>query len=164
MVEYIARDPRTGRPIHTAAPQRKVKGPKVPEGPFMAIPQGQIIILASGEIDLTTVRWRGKEHRMYRCDGIQALVRLHGREAWEGHSTLIEALMDDDIEVRCAGLLALPHMAEQRSDELFDHLSVLLDDDSSAVRKAAGRCLALTAPVFPSATESTLANELRHHL
>ncbi|MGY8670781.1 MAG: hypothetical protein ACKVJ7_07005, partial [Candidatus Poseidoniales archaeon] len=144
--------------------QRKVKGPKVPEGPFMAINQGQIISLASGEIDLTTVRWRGKEHRMYRCDGIQALVRLHGREAWEGHSTLIEALMDDDIEVRCAGLLALPHMAEQRSDELFDHLSVLLDDDSSIVRKAAGRCLALTAPVFPSATESILANELRHHL
>jgi hypothetical protein len=164
MAEYIARDPRTGRPIHTAAPKRKVKGQKVPEGPFFAIPAEQIIPLACGKIDTITVRWRGKEHLMYRCDGIQALVRLHGRDAWEGHSTLIDALMDEDIDVRCAGLLALPHMAEHRSDELFDHLSVLLDDDSSAVRKAAGRCLALTAPVFPSATESILGNELRHHL
>jgi hypothetical protein len=164
MAGYIARDPRTGRPIETAGPQRKVKGPKVVEGPFLAIPQGQIIPLACGEVDTVIVRWRGKEHLMDRCDGIHALVRLHGRDAWEGHSTLIDTLIDDDDDVRCAGLVALPHMAEQRSDELFDHLSVLLDDDSSAVRKAAGRCLALTAPIFPSATESTLANELRHNL
>ena len=164
MAGYIARDPRTGRPIHTATPQRKVKGQKVPEGPFLAIPAEHIIPLACGKIDTITVRWRGKEHLMYRCDGIQALVRLHGRDAWDGHSTLIDALMDEDNDVRCAGLLALPHMAEHRSDELFDYLSVLLDDDSSAVRKAAGRCLALTAPVFPSATESILGNELRHHL
>ena len=56
----------------------------------------------------------------------------------------------------------LPAVAEQRSDELFDWLSVLLDDDDVRVRKAASLCLEqVTAPTFPSGVDSSLAQELR---
>jgi len=70
--------------------------------------------------------------------------------------------MDDDPEIRVAGLFALPSVAESKPNELFDHLSVLLDDKDASVRRAASECLKIVAPTFPSATDSTLAFELRH--
>jgi hypothetical protein len=55
-------------------------------------------------------------------------------------------------------------VAETCPDELFDHLSVLLDDKDKSVRLAASGCLKSVAPIFPSATEGTLAFELRHQI
>ena len=71
------------------------------------------------------------------------------------------ALEHDEGEVRVAALNVLPEIAVRKSNELFDWLSVLLDDDDASVRAAASRCLAVTAPVFPSAVETILGNELR---
>ncbi len=160
--EYIARDPRTGRPINVGGQRKRKRRSDVEEGPWMAIPQQAVIPLATGEIDTYRVGWKEKDHHMVRIDGIKALANLSGALAFEGHSILLECLMDDDPKIRIAGLSALPSVAETCPDELFDHLSVLLDDKDMSVRRAASNCLSRVAATFPSATESTLAFELRH--
>lgn len=160
--DYIARDPRTGRPINVGGGRKKSKRSTVKEGPWMAIPQQAVIPLATGEIDTYRVAWKEKDFQMGRIDGIKALSVLSGVLAHKGHSILLDSLMHDDVEVRIAGLSALPSVAETCPDELFDHLSVLLDDKDSSVRIAASECLKRVAPIFPSATESTLSFELRH--
>ncbi len=162
--EYIARDPRTGRPINVGSNRRQRKKREVREGPWMAIPPQAVIPLATGELNEYKVGWKEKDHFMGRIDGIKALSNLAGAMAIEGHKILLECLMDDDPKIRAAGLFALPSVAESKPNELFDHLSVLLDDKDASVRRAASECLKIVAPTFPSATDSTLAFELRHHV
>lgn len=162
--EYIARDPRTGRPINVGSNRRQSKKREVREGPWMAIPPQAVIPLATGELEEYKVGWKEKDHYMGRLDGIKALSNLAGTMAIEGHKILLDCLMDDDPKIRAAGLFALPSVAESKPNELFDHLSVLLDDKDASVRRAASECLKIVAPTFPSATDSTLAFELRHHV
>ena len=162
--EYIARDPRTGRPINVGSNRRQRKKREVREGPWMAIPPQAVIPLATGELADYKVGWKEKDHYMGRLDGIKALSNLAGAMAIEGHKILLDCLMDDDPKIRAAGLFALPSVAESKPNELFDHLSVLLDDKDASVRRAASECLKIVAPTFPSATDSTLAFELRHHV
>lgn len=162
--DYIARDPRTGRPINVGSGRRKAKRSEVKEGPWMAIPQQAVIPLATGQIESYRVGWKEKDYHMTRLDGIKALSILSGVLAHDGHAILIDSLMHSDPEVRIAGLFSLPSVAETCPDELFDHLSVLLDDNVASVRKAASDCLKNVVPIFPSATESTLAFELRHQI
>ena len=162
--EYIARDPRTGRPINVGSNRRQRKKREVREGPWMAIPPQAVIPLATGELEEYKVGWKEKDHYMGRLDGIKALSNLAGAMAIEGHKILLDCLMDDDPKIRAAGLFALPSVAESKPNELFDHLSVLLDDKDASVRRAASECLKIVAPTFPSATDSTLAFELRHHV
>ena len=162
--EYIARDPRTGRPINVGSNRRQRKKREVREGPWMAIPPQAVIPLATGELEEYKVGWKEKDHFMGRIDGIKALSNLAGAMAIEGHKILLDCLMDDDPKIRAAGLFALPSVAESKPNELFDHLSVLLDDKEASVRRAASECLKIVAPTFPSATDSTLAFELRHHV
>ena len=45
----------------------------------------------------------------------------------------------------------MPEVAEQKSGELFDYLSVLLDDEDQKVSKVASQTLEIMTPVFPSA-------------
>ena len=130
----------------------------------MAIPPQAVIPLATGQIATYKVAWKEKDYHMQRIDGIKALSNLAGAMAYEGHKILLDCLMDDDPQIRIAGLYALPSVAESRPDELFDHLSVLLDDKEAIVRKAASECLKIVAPTFPSATDGTLAFELRHQV
>ena len=130
----------------------------------MAIPPQVVIPLATGEIESYRVGWKEKDHHMKKLDGIKALSNLAGNLAHEGHKILLDCLMSDEPEIRIAGLFALPSVAESKPDELFDHLSVLLDDKDSSVRRAASECLKIVAPTFPSATDSTLAFELRHNV
>lgn len=160
--DYIARDPRTGRPINVGRARRGKKRVVAEVGPHVALPPQVVIPLIKGEIETYRVSWKEKDHFLTRNDGIKALANLSGKLAYEGHSILLELLSDDNPEIRIAGLSALPSVAESCPDELFDYLSVLLDDTNSQVRIAASHCLKRVAPIFPSATESTLAFELRH--
>ena len=162
--EYIARDPRTGRPINVGGGRRQSKKREIRDGPWMALPTQAVIPLATGQIESYKVAWKEKDHEMKKLDGIRGLSNLGGAMAREAHKVLIDCLMDDDPMVRVAALFALPSVAESRPDELFDHLSVLLDDKESSVRRAASECLKIVAPTFPSATDGTLAFELRHHV
>ena len=162
--EYIARDPRTGRPINVGGGRGRKKKVTADQGPHVALPPQVVIPLATGEIENYRVSWKEKDHYLVRNDGIKALANLSGKLAYDGHQILIDSLMDSDPEVRIAALSALPSVAETCPDELFDHLSVLLDDKKSNVRAAASQCLKRVAPIFPSATESTLAFELRHNV
>ena len=162
--EYIARDPRTGRPINVGGGRGRKKKVTADQGPHVALPPQVVIPLATGQIENYRVSWKEKDHYLVRNDGIKALANLSGKLAYDGHQILIESLMDSDPEVRIAALSALPSVAETCPDELFDYLSVLLDDKKANVRAAASQCLKRVAPIFPSATESTLAFELRHNV
>ena len=134
-------------------------------GPWMAIRKEDIIPLARGEKKYVDVSWKGKNLQLSQIDGIIALTRIKdkGKNASEAHRTLLLSLESDVPEIREAGLKALPEVATQKSDELFDWLSVLLDDEDLKVRQAASKCLTLSAPVFPSGVQVILQNELRSY-
>ena len=152
--EYIARDPRTGKPLNVARSKSKKQYIVTEQGPWMAIPDMDIISLAMGIIDECKIPWRSKDYHLTRKDGIMALTRIKGARANEAHKALLLGLEDDDPVIRVSSLKALPEVATQKSDELFDWLSVLLDDGDLSVRKAASETLSVSAPVFPSGVDA----------
>ena len=81
------------------------------------------------------VSWRSKKYQLLREDGIIGLTRIKGHGAVEAHKSLLKALEDDSPSIRVSALKALPEVATQKSDELFDWLSVLLDDDDLSGQK-----------------------------
>ncbi|MEC8589789.1 MAG: HEAT repeat domain-containing protein [Candidatus Thermoplasmatota archaeon] len=159
--EYIARDPRTGLPIATGRRQTQKTNKKERIGPWLECTRQELHDLSTGQTENLTVNWNGGRHTLSRVDGVQGLGRLKGVWAERSHASLLLALESDDADVRVAALEVLPTVAEQRSDELFDWLSVLLDDDDVRVRQAASTCLEQAAPTFPSGVDSSLAQELR---
>lgn len=159
--EYIARDPRTGLPIATGRRQTRKTDQKERIGPWLECTRQEILDLSTGAMSSHIVDWNGGRHTLTRVDGVQGLGRLKGGWADRAHASLLSALESDEAKIRVAALEVLPTVAEQRSDELFDWLSVLLDDDDVRVRKAASLCLEQAAPTFPSGVDSSLAQELR---
>ena len=159
--EYIARDPRTGLPIAVAKQRKSVKKMKVESGPWVTLSDEEVFSLLKGETETVSVRWKDQTISLGRINAIRALGRFHGIRVHQAHSLLIACLESDVVEDRIAALEVLPEVAVLKSDELFDWLSVLLDDQDINVRKAASRCLTITSPVFPSGVSSILANELR---
>jgi HEAT repeat protein len=159
--EYIARDPRTGRPLNVAKPKRVDKTIVSETGPWVSIADADVFPLARGEIDHVVTRYLDENHTHGRSAGVRSLGRFSGRRIHEAHGALMLSFEQDDPAVRVAALQVLPEIAVRKSDELFDWLSVLLDDSNEEVRLAASHCLTRTAPVFPSAVETILGNELR---
>ena len=166
MKDYIARDPKTGKPLHTGRRRRKQidLAYKPSEGPWDSIPLDRILPLARGEIDIHAVYWRDKERLMRQPDAVRALPRIRGRDHLEAHSALEVALGSLNPKLRIAGLSSLPYCALLHTETLFEHLHELLDDVDEEVKKAAQKCLIIVAPVFPSVTEETLRRELRHQV
>ncbi len=166
MKDYIARDPKTGKPLRTGRRRRKQidLAYKPSEGAWDSIPLDRILPLARGEIDLHPVYWRDKERLMRQPDAVRALPRIRGRDHLEAHSALEAALGSLNPKLRIAGLSSLPYCALLHTETLFEHLHELLDDVDDDVQKAAQKCLIVVAPVFPSVTEETLRRELRHQV
>ena len=159
--EYIARDPRTGLPLNVAKSKRVEKKIHNEVGPWVSISDADVLPLALGQTSEVQTRYLDQNHTHGRAAGVRALGRFSGSRVHEAHKALIIAFEQDESTIKVAALNVLPEIAVRKSDELFDWLSVLLDDDDAQVRMAASQCLALTAPVFPSAVETILANELR---
>ncbi len=163
MREYIARDPKTGKPLRTG--RKRSHGLELAykpgEGAWDALPLDRILPLATGDTDIESVIWRDKERLLRRTDAVRALPRIRGKDQQLAHRALESALGDLDPRLRIAGLESLPYCALQHSDSLFEHLHELLEDIDLDVQKAAQKCLIIVAPVFPSVTEETLRRELR---
>lgn len=159
--EYVARDPRTGLPIRVAKTRKSAKKLKAKSGPWVSLSDNDVFALLKNEIDSATIRWNSRSVTLHSVDAIRALGRFHGARIHQAHGLLLQCLESDDAEMRTAALDVMPEVAVLKPDELFDWLSVLLDDDDINVRKAASRCLSTTSPIFPSAVHSILANELR---
>jgi len=164
MRDYIAKDPRTGKPLRAGKRRRNNLdlAYKPAEGAWDSIPLDRILPLARGEIELHSVYWRDKERMMRQQDAVRALPRIRGRDHLDAHAALQSALGSLDPRLRIAGLASLPYCALSHTDTLFEHLHELLDDIDEDVQKAAQRCLFIVAPVFPSVTEETMRRELRH--
>ena len=124
MREYIARDPKTGKPLRTS--RKRQHGLdlayKPGEGAWDAIPLNRILPLARGDIEMESVTWREKERLLRRVDAIRALPRIRGRDQQESHHALESALSSLEPRLRIAGLASLPYCALQHSDKLFEHL------------------------------------------
>ncbi|DAC63328.1 MAG TPA: hypothetical protein D7I10_02285 [Candidatus Poseidoniales archaeon] len=163
MREYIARDPKTGKPLRTG--RKRSHGLELAykpgEGAWDALPLDRILPLAMGDTDIESVIWRDKERLLRRADAVRALPRIRGKDQQLAHRALESALGNLNPHLRIAGLESLPYCALQHSDSLFEHLHELLEDIDLDVQKAAQRCLIIVAPVFPSVTEETLRRELR---
>ena len=160
--KYIARDPRTGKPIQTGHSSVADASYEPTEGPWCALHPSDIMSLAEGSLAQRDVRWKNDTLTMTRKNGVRALSHVPQSMIMPAHGLLLAAFEDDDPEIRIAALEVLPEFAVRRSNELFDWLSVLLDDPQKDVQKAASASLARAAPTFPSGVHSSLENELRH--
>lgn len=160
--KYIARDPRTGKPIQTGETSVSDVSYEPTQGPWCALHPADIMSLAEGTLEQREVRWKNTTLTMTRKNGIRALSHVSQNMIMPAHKMLLAAFEDEDPEVRIAALEVLPEFAVRRSNELFDWLSVLLDDEELSVQNAASAALARAAPTFPSGVHSSLENELRH--
>ncbi|MDG1525559.1 MAG: HEAT repeat domain-containing protein [Candidatus Thalassarchaeaceae archaeon] len=163
MRDYIARNPKTGKPLRTGRKRRKHLdlAYKPVEGAWDAIHLDRILPLARGDVEIEPVIWSDKERLMRQPDGIRALPRIRGRDQLDAHEALEGALGSLDTRLRIAGLESLPYCALLHTENLFEHLHELLEDIDVDVQKAAQKCLIIVAPVFPSVTEETMRRELR---
>ncbi|RJU91309.1 MAG: hypothetical protein DWC07_01580 [Candidatus Poseidoniales archaeon] len=159
---YIARDPRTGKPIQSGPTTvRNEISYEATKGPWLALSHEEIMDLAEGSKPSCSVYWMGQEHQLGRCEGLLGLSSVRHNLIGPAHRLLLSAFEDSDAAIRKAGLTVLPEFAVRRSDELFDWLSVLLDDPDPTVQRAASNALARAAPTFPSGVRSSLEIELR---
>ena len=159
--KYIARDPRTGKPIQVAKSVTLDASYEPLKGPWMALHPDDIMSLAEGSLAERSVRWKTTTMTMTRKDGVRGLSHVPKHMIGPAHKLLLLAFEDDNPDIRIAALEVLPEFAVRRSNELFDWLSVLLDDEHAAVQKAASTALCRAAPTFPSGVRSSLENELR---
>ena len=159
--KYIALDPRTGKPIQVSQSTKADASYEPVQGPWSALHPDDIMSLAEGTLDQRDVRWKNDTLTMTRQHGVRGLSHVPQHMIRPAHALLLTAFEDEKPEVRIAALDVLPEFAVRRSDELFDWLSVLLDDEHEGVRKAASGALARAAPTFPSGVRSSLENELR---
>jgi len=162
MNRYIARDPRTGLPINVGKKKGKSKQQSIRKGPWMVLRPNQIMDLATGQVETIKVRWEGKERQLTQKDGIEGIAILPRQLTIPAHDALLEGFASNRHDVRAAALRVLPDFAPRKSDELFDWLSVLLDDGHDIVQHAASQALIECAAYFPSGIESSLLNEVRH--
>ena len=162
--DYIARDPKTGRPINQgrATKQADIRSMLPESGIWERIPRGDIIPLASGEAKIVEIPRSEGGGLARRIDGILALNRVLPTKIIDAHEVLCEALDDDEGVIRIAALRAMPSFAIKKHDDLFIYLSDRLMEENEHVRREARECLRKVAPVFPSGCEDILRRELRH--
>ena len=162
--DYIARDPKTGRPINRrrAVKQVDIRSMLPPSGVWERIPRRDIVPLASGQVQMVEIPRSEGGGLARRIDGILALNRVLPAMVADAHAALCEALDDDEGVIRIAALKAMPSFAIKKHDDLFVYLSDRLLEENEHVRNAARECLRKLAPVFPSGCEEILRRELRH--
>ncbi len=162
--DYIARDPKTGRPINQrrAVKQVDIRSMLPPSGVWERIPRSDIVPLASSQVKMVEIPRSEGGGLARRIDGVLALNRVLPAMITDAHRALCEALDDDEGVIRIAGLQAMPSFAIKKHDDLFMYLSDRLLEDNEHVRKAARQCLRTVAPIFPSGCEEILRRELRH--
>ena len=159
--KYVARDPRTGKPIRMEKSAALDTSYEPVKGPWSALHPSDIMSLAEGTLPEREVRWINDTITLTRKHGVRGLSHVPQHMIGPAHALLLQAFEDNETDVRIAALDVLPEFAVRRSNELFDWLSVLLDDEDSSVRKAASGALSRAAPTFPSGVRSSLENELR---
>ena len=164
--DYIARDPKTGRPINQrrATKQVDIRSTLPPPGVWERIPRSDIVPLASGQVKMVEIPRSEGGGLARRIDGILALNRVLPAMITDAHRALCEALDDDEGVIRIAGLIAMPSFAIKKHDDLFIYLSDRLLEENEQVRKVARDCLRKLAPIFPSGCEEILRRELRHEV
>ena len=162
--DYIARDPKTARPINrrSAVKQVDIRSMLPPSGVWERIPRRDIVPLASGQVKMVEIPRAEGGGLARRIDGILALNRVLPAMVTDAHTALCEALDDDEGVIRLAGLKAMPSFAIKKHEDLFMYLSDRLLEENEHVRKAARECLRKVAPIFPSGCEEILRRELRH--
>lgn len=161
--DYIARDPKTGRPINQRRRTKQVdiRSMLPASGVWQRIPRRDIVPLASGEVKMVEIPRSEGGGLARRIDAILALNRVLSASVPAAHEALCEALDDDEGVIRIAALQAMPSFAIKKHDDLFIFLSDRLLEDDQHVRRAARECLRKVAPIFPSGCEEILRRELR---
>ena len=111
------------------------------QGPWCALLPSDIMSLAEGTLEEREVRWKNDTLTMTRQHGVRGLSHVPQHMIRPAHALLLLAFEDEQPDVKIAALEVLPEFAVRRSDELFDWLSVLLDDENPRVQKAASAAL-----------------------
>jgi len=162
--EYIARDPRTGKPLRKSRAKKDsdIRALLPESGIWESIPRSEIIRLASGDIGAIDLPRSAGGGFARRNDGIRALNRVLESDVESAHGILLECLDDDSSSIRAVALESMPSFSLRKHEGLIMCLSDRLMDESIDVRREAMNSLKKMAPVFPSGCEQLLRRELRH--
>ena len=141
--EYVARDPRTGKVIKNRerTVEHDIRSLQPTEGAWQRIPLYEILKLASGDIEQLQLSLTNGGGFVRRIDGIRALSRVYENLIPKAHETLLEALDDDDSEIRIAGFEVMPSFSLKLHTDLMIYLSDRLQDNDSEVRLTAMQTL-----------------------
>ena len=74
--KYIARDPRTGKPIEVDQSAHSEVGYEPVIGRWSSLIPADIMSLAEGSLESRDVRWKGTVHTLTRRDGVRALSKV----------------------------------------------------------------------------------------
>ena len=162
--EYIARDPRTGKVIQTRQKSIEVdiRSLQPIDGAWQRIPVYEILKLAAGDVEHIQLSLTNGGGFVTRVDGIKALSRVYENLIPKAHEILLNALDDDSVEIRIAGLEVMPSFSLKLHTDLMIYLSDRLQDGDEVVELVAMQTLQKMSPVFPSGCEDILRRELRH--
>ncbi|MCP2503227.1 MAG: hypothetical protein NLN66_04120 [Candidatus Thalassarchaeaceae archaeon] len=162
--EYIARDPRTGKVIQTRQKSIEVdiRSLQPIDGAWQRIPVYEILKLAAGDVEYIQLSLTNGGGFVTRVDGIKALSRVYENLIPKAHEILLNALDDDLVEIRIAGLEVMPSFSLKLHTDLMIYLSDRLQDGDDEVELVAMQTLQKMSPVFPSGCEDILRRELRH--
>ena len=92
MADYIARDPRTGKPIEVATVVQRAQVEEGRRGAWSRLTPAQVIDLATGKTDVLKLMLDGERRTFTRLDGVEGLVLAKGVHANAAYDALIEAL------------------------------------------------------------------------
>jgi len=162
--EYIARDPRTGKVIQNRQKSIEVdiRSLQPIDGAWQRIPVYEILKLAAGDVEHIQLSLTNGGGFVTRVDGIKALSRVYENLIPKAHEILLNALDDDSVEIRIAGLEVMPSFSLKLHTDLMIYLSDRLQDGDEVVELVAMQTLQKMSPVFPSGCEDILRRELRH--
>ena len=162
--EYVARDPRTGEIIHQRqkSTEMDIRSLQPTSGAWERIPIFEILELAEGKIETLELSLTNGGGFVKRTDGIRALSRVYENSIPKAHELLLEALDDDETEIRIAALEVMPIFSLKLHTDLMIYLSDRLQDKDNNVRKVAMQALQKMSPIFPSGCEDILRRELRN--
>ena len=109
--KYVARDPRTGKPIRMDKAAAVDTSYEPVGGPWAALHPSDIMSLAEGTLSERQVRWKNDTLTLTRKHGVRGLSHVPQHMILPAHALLLKALEDQEPDVRIAALdLSLIHI------------------------------------------------------
>ena len=158
--KYVARDPRTGKPIRMDKAAAVDTSYEPVGGPWAALHPSDIMSLAEGTLSERQVRWKNDTLTLTRKHGVRGLSHVPQHDSPCPRFLLLKALEDQEPDVRIAALMSFPSLPSGAATSCSTGCPCCSTTRCHRYASASA-ALSRAAPTFPSGVRSSLENELR---